>query len=309
MSDARRSAPDAPPWYRRVFRRAARPRPPVPETTAVTLPRWELALMVVLAVFSLLILVSVAAAISYSHMFDWALANGEPRWRARLSPLSADGAIFAASVVAFVDSRLKLRADPMAYTIILSGIAWSVFANVFHDWVSPVAAKLIAGWPPIALAATLDLLLRFARRLRERSDQIARQQREAADAERAKSEKAQKAQKAAPPVPAPRPKTLPESIAPEVGDDAPDVAVVAGPDPLTEAMRHAGWAPADYTNLGDAMRGYLEKVDPEASGADLHRLIAVPFFGAAKDTGRGRQIVREFKAAQAARATADSGGE
>jgi hypothetical protein len=41
----------------------------------------------------------IAAAISYSHMLDWAKANGDVNaheWRAYLFPLSVDGAIVAA---------------------------------------------------------------------------------------------------------------------------------------------------------------------------------------------------------------------
>lgn len=284
MSFARRSAHDAPSWYRRLPRRAARQAAPPKSAAPVSLGRRELITLVVLALLALLAVVAVAAAISYSHMYDWAKINKEPEWRARLGPLSADGAILAGSIVAFADSRMRHRPDWLAYVIIMVGIGWSVFANVAHDWQHWLAAKLIAGWPPIAMAATVELLLRFARRLRERSDEEAERERRRADK----------------PVPAPRTaKPVAEkSATPEPSDPATEVAEV---DSLTQEMQDAGWAPRDYRTVGDAMLGYLAKVDPKATGADLHKLVAVPFFNAdpAKDTGRGRQIVRQFKNAQA----------
>lgn len=283
MSLARRSAPDAPPWYRRN-RRAARQRSTV--VAPVPLGHRELTTLVTLAVLALVAVVVVAAAISYSHMYDWAKINNEPEWRARLSPISVDGAILAASIVAFADSRMRHRPDWLAYAVVVFGILWSVFANVAHDWTHWLAAKLIAGWPPVAMAATVELLLRFSRRLRERSDTPA----PAPATERRRPEPT--ARHVAAPVVEP---ATPQETEPDTGAAE-----------LTAAMRAAGWAPSDYSNIGDAMRGYLEKVDPETTGADLHRLVAVPFFGATKDTGRGRQVVREFKAAQAA---AGTGGE
>jgi hypothetical protein len=286
MIFARRSAPDAPRWYHRADRPRSAP-------ATVALNRNELIALVGLAVVALVAVVVVAAAISYSHMYDWAKINNEPEWRARLSPVSVDGAILAASIVMFADARMRNRPDWLAYTIVAVGIGWSVFANVAHDWTHWVAAKLIAGWPPVAMAATVELLLRFARRLRERSDNAMRKQ--------AKAEQRPRAEAA--------PQTIgtppPVEQSPVVGQppvDKPEQPLPVPGDPITEEMRRAGWAPSDYANLGGAMFGYLEKVDSEATGADLHRLVAVPFFGATADTGRGRQIVRRFKEAQAAAA-------
>lgn len=280
---ARRSATaDAPSRHRRLFHRAVR-QSPAPLTPA-GLGRREMITMVTVVLIGLIALVAVVAAISYSHMYDWAKLNKEPEWRARLSPISADGAILVASVVMYVDARLRHRKDPLAYALLTFGIAWSVFANVMHDWQNVVAAKLIAGWPPIAMAAAVELLLRFARRLRERSDEIARR----AEKAQAKPERVDK-------VPAPRVEPAPPAeptFTPEI-------------DLLTKEMLDAGWAPSDYQNMGDAMLGYLHKVDPDVGGADLHRLVGVRFFGADpdNDTGMGRRAVRKFKATQAADAT------
>lgn len=258
-----------------------------PRRTPVTIPlgRGELISIVVLVLLALTAVIAVAVAISYSHMFDWALANKEPRWRAHLSPISVDGAMLAASLVMYADARMRNRKDWLAYLTMIVGVGWSVLANMNYDVVSPVAAKAIAAWPPLSLAVSVELVLRFIRRLRERSE-----------VQTQKAEKAQqpRAEKTAP---APRPVSLP---APEPVPSEP-----AYVDGITVEMRVAGWAPNDYENLGDAMRGYLAKVDANASGADLWTTVG-PFFGkSGKDSGMGRTVARRFKEEQAATAAGE----
>lgn len=256
-----------------------------PRRTAVTVPlsRRELVLVVSFAMLALFAVIVVAATISYSHMFDWALINGEPRWRAHLSPISVDGALLAASLVMYADARMRNRPDWLAYITALAGIVWSVLANMNHDVVSRVAAKAIAAWPPLALAVTIELVLRFVRRLRE-----------ASEVQLAKTEK----------VAAPKPKQpvdVAVLFAPGVQENTKSTPEnnTAG---LTAEMQAAGWAPDDYDgNLGAAMRGYLEKVNPQATGQDLWSTVG-PFFGkSGKDSGMGRTVARKFKEDQAAK--------
>jgi hypothetical protein len=256
-----------------------------PRRTPITIPlgRGELITIVALVLLALTAVIAVAVAISYSHMFDWALANREPRWRAHLSPISVDGAMLAASLVMYADARMRNRKDWLAYLTMLAGIGWSVLANMNYDVVSTAAAKAIAAWPPLSLAVSVELVLRFIRRLRERSE---------VQAQKVEKTPQPRAEKAAP---APRPIPGPEPVASE------PVSL----DGLTEEMRKAGWAPSDYSALGDAMRGYLSKVDANASGADLWKIVG-PFFGKfGKDTGMGRTIARQFKEDQAATAAGE----
>lgn len=265
-----------------------------PRRTPVTVPlsKAELVIIVVCTMIALVAVIGVAAAISYSHMFDWAKLNGEPPWRAHLSPLSVDGALFAASLVMYADARMRNRPDRLAYLTVIAGIGWSVLANMNHDWKDPIAAKAIAAWPPLALAVTIELVLRFTRRLRE-----------ASEAQAVKVEKIAAA-KPKPSVDAAAPKRLFEPQIEPVEAVTPPTITVELADVLTEEMRAAGWAPSDYADLGKAMRGYLEKVNPEASGSDLWTIVG-PFFGkSGKDTGMGRKIAREFKEEQAAKSAA-----
>jgi len=275
MKFARRSAHDAPGAIRRVLSKVRGfrlRRPTSPATGHVR--RWELRLVIGVALLATLTVVGIAAAISYSHMQDWATKNHEPDWRAALFPISVDGAILAASMIIYADSRTK-KTDPLAYLIALGGMGMTVFANIGHDWVDQKAAWIIAGWPPLAMAALVELLFRFVRRLRERADR--------------------EVGRTARPVVVPAQTTArPKSQAP----------VTENKKPVTDGR--PDWMPENAT-IGDAMTAYLRHVNADVTGADLHRLVAVPYFGAEKDTGRGRQIVRDFKAAQAA--AAESAGQ
>lgn len=310
MNTARRSAPDAPTvWYRRLIRRTTRQRPPSAAALPPRLKRWELITLVSAALLVLLVVIAAAGAVSYSHMHDWAKANGEEPWRAILSPIPVDGAILAGSIVIFVDARLRNRPDLFAYLVVGVSIAWSVVANIAHDWVDHVAAKLIAGWPPVALAATVELTLRLTRRLRERADTTVEPQPEGepvGDAVRGN-------EVAPEPEPLPRSLAVVETAAPEPVTVAPAIEPEPEPEPepvadatesevdsLTEDMHEVDWAPGKYRTAGAAMRAYLEKVDPDLSGAELWTRVAVRYFGATgADTGTGRRIVQAFKADRA----------
>lgn len=261
-------------------------RKPRRTTVTVALSKAELVTIVSFTMLALAAVIGVAATISYSHMFDWAKINGEPRWRAHLSPIAVDGALLAASLVMYADARMRNRKDWLAYLTAFAGIAWSVLANMNHDVVSRVAAKAIAAWPPLALAVTIELVLRFTRRLREQSET------QTAKAEKAPAASIERA--TIPPVPA-SVKPMPEIVksTPEINNTG-----------LTAEMREAGWAPSDYADLGKAMRGYLEKVDQEASGQVLWEVVGKFFGKSGKDSGMGRKIAREFKEDQAAKSAA-----
>jgi hypothetical protein len=139
--------------------------------TTVTGPSvWERRTLLAATVLVVTGVAGIAAAISYGHMHDWASANGEPSWRALLFPLSVDGLLIAASAVLLADSRSGRKADWLAWTLVVVGSLVSVTANVAHDWVARAAEIAIAGWPPLALVGSYELLMRLLRRLRVPAD-------------------------------------------------------------------------------------------------------------------------------------------
>jgi hypothetical protein len=266
--------PVKPPRKRRHRLRALRARLTRPTRASLApaaLRKRELIAVTALAAAAVLALTGIAAVISYSHMFDWARANHEPDWRARLFPLSVDGAILAASMVLYADSRAGRRADKLAYLITLSGFAWSVGANIGHTWVDSLAAKMIAGWPPIAMFLSVELMFRFARRWRGQ-----------ADAEVRKAEK--RAKVAMPPgtaeTPAPRPRPAPEPS--------------LRPEPAPTLSNPPDWLPTD-ANAKTACLAYLGE-HPSADAIEVDREVGkhVPM-----SDGYARRMVRQFKASLA----------
>jgi hypothetical protein len=228
-------------------------RPTRAPVAPATLHKRELIAVTVLAAAAVLAVTGIAAVISYSHMQDWALANHEPDWRARLFPLSVDGAILASTLVLYADSRAGRRADKLAYFITMLGIAWSVGANIGHTWVDSLAAKMIAGWPPIAMALSVELLFRFARRWRVQ-----------VDAEVRKAEK--RAAKPAAPAPPqqmaemPKPRPEPAPLPQPVTGDRPDWLVENSAK--TSCMNYLTANPAaDAKQLDEAVGAYIPMSD------------------------------------------------
>jgi hypothetical protein len=276
MDLARRSAPDAPAGpTRRLLRWLASP-------TGV-------------ALLAVLVVAGVGAAISYSHMLDWARANGDTgdrEWRAYLFPVSVDGAIIAASAIIYADARVGRPADWLAYLVVAVGMGQTVTANVAHDWVDGRAELIIAGWPALAVAGGTELVFRFVRRIREHDDTLAEAQRQAEldrlAAEREAAEAEQKAEEARQ-----RRREREESKRQQAAEAEPDAEVVRLRADGADSAQRPAWLAKDAT-AEQAMRAYLAQVNPEASGADLDRAVGVPYFGTAP--GYGRKIARAWRA-------------
>jgi hypothetical protein len=110
-----------------------------------------------LTVASVLLVAAVAAVVSYAHMHDLAARSGE-QWRAVLIPLSVDGMLVAATLAIVDRRRARHRAGFVPWTGLLLGLAASLAANVAAARPEPVA-QLVAAWPPIALAVSIETLV------------------------------------------------------------------------------------------------------------------------------------------------------
>lgn len=272
---AERTAPKPPREPHRWF---ARLRPRRRPLAPMSLSRWEMIIVTALAIVAVVAVAAIGFVISYSHMHDWALANGEPAWRAMLFPLSVDGSILAASLVLYADSRAGRRASLLAYFITVVGIGWSIGANIGHDWVGWLAAMLIAGWPPIAMALSVELFFKFIRRWRGQVETEARKaakraERPAVVAEPVKTPETP----AARPVPVVVAKSAPAPapVKPESGD-LPD------------------WLPTGAT-AKEACLAYLGE-HPNADAIEVDREVGRYI---TMSDGYARRMVREFKASLA----------
>lgn len=107
-----------------------------------------------------LVVASVAGYASYVHQREFALQGGADAVSATLWPLSVDGLLLLATVGLLNSSRnAGRRARTVVWLAFLLGIAVSLAANVA---VAPALAwrpMLVAGWPPIALLLSVELLV------------------------------------------------------------------------------------------------------------------------------------------------------
>jgi len=103
----------------------------------------------------------VAAAASYSHMHDLAVQAGEGEM-ARVLPLSVDGLVVAATMTLLSARRSGRRAGALPWAALFLGLGASLAANVAAAEPT-VVGRLVAAWPPVALALSFELLLRQTR--------------------------------------------------------------------------------------------------------------------------------------------------
>ncbi|SNQ49187.1 conserved membrane hypothetical protein [Frankia canadensis] len=105
------------------------------------------------------IVAAVAAFASYRHMRAVALEHGEDAMTSAVLPLSVDGLIVAASMTMLADRRAGRGRGGLSYLMLALGACASLAANMLHAEPS-LAARIIAGWPPLALLGSYELLMR-----------------------------------------------------------------------------------------------------------------------------------------------------
>lgn len=99
----------------------------------------------------------VAAVMSFRHQFDLALGHGESPLTARLLPLSVDGLLMAGTL-AVLDASRKGSGARWARLTVASGIAMTIWANVYHGLAWGVPGVLVSAWPPVALILCVEVL-------------------------------------------------------------------------------------------------------------------------------------------------------
>ncbi|WP_327388681.1 DUF2637 domain-containing protein [Streptomyces sp. 3213.3] len=107
-----------------------------------------------------LVVASVAAYASYVHQREFALQGGADVVSATLWPLSVDGLLLLATVGLLNSSpNVGRRARAAVWLAFLLGIAVSLAANVAAAPALAWKPMLVAGWPPVALLLSVELLV------------------------------------------------------------------------------------------------------------------------------------------------------
>lgn len=118
-----------------------------------TVPRW----VQVAGAASVALVATVAAVVSYSHMYVLAARAGEG-WRAWLEPLSVDGLLIGASLILYV----RRKSSWVTWVSLAVGILVSLAANL--EAARPeLVSRLVAAWPAVALALSYEVLLTLVR--------------------------------------------------------------------------------------------------------------------------------------------------
>jgi Protein of unknown function (DUF2637) len=105
-----------------------------------------------------LIVATIAALASYSHMRGLAMRYGQPELIADLLPVSVDGMMVTATV-ALGDGR---RYRWSAWLAFWTGVAASVIANVLAAQPSGIA-RCISAWPAVAFLLVVEVITRGGR--------------------------------------------------------------------------------------------------------------------------------------------------
>ncbi|MFF4346342.1 DUF2637 domain-containing protein [Streptomyces sp. NPDC001530] len=107
-----------------------------------------------------LVVAGVAAYASYVHQRAFALQGGADEVSASLWPLSVDGLLLLATVGLLKPSGIRTRrALGSVWSAFLLGIAVSLAANIAAAPALEWKPVLVAGWPPVALLLSVELLV------------------------------------------------------------------------------------------------------------------------------------------------------
>ncbi|HEX6520547.1 MAG TPA: DUF2637 domain-containing protein [Streptosporangiaceae bacterium] len=105
----------------------------------------------------------VGVVASYEHAYDLVQAHGEVGWTARLVPLTADGLIYASSMVMLDSARRNAPVPGLARWLLGLGIAATLAANVAHGLGHGLIGAAVAAWPAVALVGSYELLMLIIR--------------------------------------------------------------------------------------------------------------------------------------------------
>ncbi|WP_407700671.1 DUF2637 domain-containing protein [Streptomyces endophyticus] len=101
-----------------------------------------------------------AAYASYVHQRTFALQGGADPISASLWPLSVDGLLLLATTALLRQTRTGThRAHHLVWLSFLLGIAVSLAANIAAAPTLAWKPVLVAGWPPVALLLSVELLV------------------------------------------------------------------------------------------------------------------------------------------------------
>jgi hypothetical protein len=120
--------------------------------------------------FGAALLAAFAFGVSYTHIYDLALANGQHAWAARLTPLSVDLLIVVASLVLLLQRRYDEKPDGFAKwlprAMLYAGIAATIAANLLAGLHWTGLDPYVSAWPATVFAAVVETVFVAVRPVR-----------------------------------------------------------------------------------------------------------------------------------------------
>lgn len=135
-----------------VLRRTTRPVGPGRSLTDIVITT--------AATLTTLGLAGVAGAVSYDHLRELAESRGEHGWKAHAFPLTVDGIEVVATLAILADRRAGRPSGAFPWIALTAGGVVSLGANILIAE-DDVIARIIAGWPAVALIAAIKMLSRM----------------------------------------------------------------------------------------------------------------------------------------------------
>jgi hypothetical protein len=124
-------------------------------------------LVLVVAALAVVAVAGFAAVVSYSHFFSLGRMHGQDGTSARLTPLSVDLLILAASLVLLWAARNSVNAPWPIRAVLVASVAATVAGNVADGLADGWLAALLNGWPGAAFVAAIEMLMWLVRASRD----------------------------------------------------------------------------------------------------------------------------------------------
>jgi len=103
----------------------------------------------------------IAAYQSYFHMRELIIANHQDKYAAEwVLPLSVDGLALTATVNMIQAKRAGRKPSITSWLSLGVGVVASLAANVMSAWHDGGVARVIAGWPAVAVMLVIEMLAR-----------------------------------------------------------------------------------------------------------------------------------------------------
>ncbi len=114
-------------------------------------------LILVAMTLAVVAVASFAAVVSYSHFYDLGRAHGQDGTSARLTPLSVDLLILAASLVLLWSARNNVQVPKPIRLVLVTSVGATIAGNVLDGWADGPVGAALNGWPGYAFVAAIEI--------------------------------------------------------------------------------------------------------------------------------------------------------